>query len=303
MFDELFQAGGLSLERLQTLCLLGQARGITDAAGGDPTRQSQFSRQLAELEEFFGVELVNRRLRPRQLTTAGRELARIAQEALAALDDFRRRGLELPSRIVIGAGESVVQWLLLPKLDRLQAALPEITFVFKNLSTKAAVAALEDGTVDVVMARQGAVPDGMKTSARLTHGHLLAVPLGLLRGREPTRRTAGNLSALPLAVLEGSGDLRRNLERLAQEQGSALDVRLECSSFAQIALAIQTGRFAGVLPDFARSALSPTKSGSLVFESLAGLERMLVVAWNPAAAKLRPRIREAATQIGRLFRT
>ena len=60
MFENLFSEHGLSLERLRTLQLVSEAGSIAAAARGDTTRQSQYSRQLKELEQFFGTTLTRR---------------------------------------------------------------------------------------------------------------------------------------------------------------------------------------------------------------------------------------------------
>ncbi len=303
MFDELLQDGGLSLDRLHTLCLLARARGITEAAGGDVNRQSQFSRQLAELEAFFGVELVNRSARPRRLTEAGKELAQIAQQSLAALDDFRRRGMQRPSRVLVGAGDSVIQWLLLPRLKQLQAALPGAAFVFKNLNTSAITHGLENGEVDIGIVRQNALPETMKTAGRFSYGHVLVIP-SALRTKAGKANPLKSLSSLPLALMEGAGDLRQSLERLADKHGFKLDVRIECSSFSQIALAISTDNFAGILPDFAGPHLSLPKSKASAwhYEALPELNRTVAVTWSPMVAKLRPNVREAAMMVAKILR-
>ena len=57
----LFSKSGLSLERLRTFCEVATAGGISNAVPDDPTRQSQFSRQLKELEEFFEAKLLIRK--------------------------------------------------------------------------------------------------------------------------------------------------------------------------------------------------------------------------------------------------
>ena len=48
---------GISIERLQTLCAVVEAGSIAGAAGPDPNRQSQFSRQLKELEKALGTSV------------------------------------------------------------------------------------------------------------------------------------------------------------------------------------------------------------------------------------------------------
>lgn len=74
----LLARGGLSLDRLASLVALADARGVSAAARGDPARQSQFSRQLKELEAFFGVALIERR------QTAVRPFLSALAKALAA---------------------------------------------------------------------------------------------------------------------------------------------------------------------------------------------------------------------------
>lgn len=49
---------------------------IAGVAEGDPSRQSLISRQIGELEAFFGTELARRKGKGLELTDAGLELAR-----------------------------------------------------------------------------------------------------------------------------------------------------------------------------------------------------------------------------------
>jgi DNA-binding transcriptional LysR family regulator len=303
MFEELLQDSGLSLERLHTLSLMTETCGITEAAQGDANRQSQFSRQISDLEAFFGVELLNRASRPRRLTAAGQELAHIARQSLAALDDFRRRAANQSSRLVVGAGDSLIQWLLLPRFERLQVALPQASFVFKNLTTTATVQGLQSGSIDLGLVRQDALPESMEVAWKLKYQHHLFMPSAL---RSKLGKAAGldALAKLPLAIMEGSGDLRQSLDQLALKHGLKLDVRLECSSFSQIALAVATGNFAGILPEFVRLHLATdSKSLDVHNELIPGLGRTVALAWSPAAAKLRPWVRVAALSLAKVLRT
>ena len=79
MFERVFAESGLSLDRLRALVEVGAAGSIVRAAGGDPGRQSQYSRQIKELEDFFQTGLVERHGKGIRLTAGGRELARISR--------------------------------------------------------------------------------------------------------------------------------------------------------------------------------------------------------------------------------
>lgn len=116
MFEHLFAERGLSLDRLKTLIEVAKAGSIAAAARGDSARQSLYSRQIKELEEFFGVELAARRGKVLALTRSGWELVRLASESLCLLDDFKSRSRNLPYRFTIGAGDSLHAWWLLPCL-------------------------------------------------------------------------------------------------------------------------------------------------------------------------------------------
>src|ERR1700744_3939963 len=124
MFESLFAQSGLSLERLKTFREIVAAGGITAAAGDDSNRQSQFSRQLKELERYFGVELLKRGRGPAELTDAGQRLYEIIGYTLRALEEFRGTCAGQPVELAIGAGESLIQWLLMPRLPGLAEAHP-----------------------------------------------------------------------------------------------------------------------------------------------------------------------------------
>lgn len=61
MFENLFSIGGLSIERLKSFIDVAERGSIARVADGDPSRQSLISRQIGELESFFGVELTKRK--------------------------------------------------------------------------------------------------------------------------------------------------------------------------------------------------------------------------------------------------
>src|SRR6266516_1932958 len=106
MFDKLFVEAGLSLDRLRSFCMVAEAGAVTKAAGRNPVRQSQFSRQIKELETFFGTELMLRGKKGIVLTPAGKRLAQISRGIFSALEDFNSDCKAEPQRFAIGAGDS-----------------------------------------------------------------------------------------------------------------------------------------------------------------------------------------------------
>src|SRR6266850_1622454 len=231
MFTELLSEGGLSLDRLQSFCLVAQAGGVTRAAKGDPARQSLFSRQIKELEEFFGTELLRRKGRGIALTPAGERLNSVARECFAALLDFKSGCKGLPLEIVIGSGESIIEWLLIPRLAVIRKKLPNVQLKFLNLESAEVVKRLAEGAIDFGIVRKGAVRRPLGATPLGTLGYSLFVPSKLAHGLPAEEATAKLLGALPLATLEGAGSFRKELEVIERKNRLRLRIEVECVSF------------------------------------------------------------------------
>ena len=93
---------------------MADAGSIAKAAPGNITRQSLISRQLRELEEFFGAELTVRRGKTLVLSPAGRRLAVLIREQFRDLSDFQKEQRGDSRSFRIGAGASLLEWLVVP---------------------------------------------------------------------------------------------------------------------------------------------------------------------------------------------
>src|SRR5215470_2552143 len=117
MFAKLFAESGLSLDRLKALLEVGAAGSIVKAADADPVRQSQYSRQIKELEEFFRTKLVEREGKGTRLTSNGKELARISRFFMLGLSNFQRGCLAEEQTFSIGASATFIRQFLLPVIS------------------------------------------------------------------------------------------------------------------------------------------------------------------------------------------
>lgn len=287
MFADLLKQGGLSLDRLQSFCEVAEAGGVTRAAKGDPARQSQFSRQIKELEEFFGVELVRRKGRGVALTAAGEQLRAVAQEQLSALSDFKKACGGQAVQLTVAAGDSLIQWVLLPRLGGIRDRATNVAFRFLNLPTTEIARRLRDGTVDIGLVRQGSVARPLQTTSLGTMTFSLFVPEQIFASTKIKPLTAETISRIPLATLEGGGQFRQELDRLSKRHKLNLNIRLELSSFPLVARAVQTGGFAGILPSIAVAELGEGKVEQLKWEALRSLNREIILSWNPRTAQIR----------------
>src|SRR5262245_24498737 len=136
--NDLLGRKGLSLDRLRAFLLVHEAGGIARAAPGQAVRQSQLSRQLKELETALGQVLFLRHGRRLAPTAAGQRLARGVRELRWGLG--QAAAAEGQVRVRLGAGDSVLCWLVLPALKRLAGVELEVGAMVASH----AVAALAD---------------------------------------------------------------------------------------------------------------------------------------------------------------
>ncbi|TAG28656.1 MAG: LysR family transcriptional regulator [Verrucomicrobia bacterium] len=287
MFEKLFSERGLSLERLRVLVEVHDAGSIAQAAPGDPIRQSQYSRQLRELAEFFGCEVASRKGKLLKLTSEGVRLAELARAQMRALDDFRADCAAETIDYTIAAGDSIIHWLVIPRLGAVLTAAPGLRFATANLRTGDIVQQLGDGRVDFGIIRRDALVKGLKSASLGVWHYALVVPSTLF-SKKAKLTPAEVLGGLPIAAQTTDGQFAERLRALSHDLGVAPRHALACQSFPQTLAAVRSGDFAAVLPVLATADL-PTKG----FHQIAGaplrtLSRELVLAWNPRLVRVRP---------------
>lgn len=287
MFEKLFSERGLSLERLRVLVEVQAAGSIAQAAPGDPIRQSQYSRQLRELAEFFGCEVAKRRGKLLKLTTEGERLAELAREQLRSLEDFRSDCAAESIDYIITAGDSIIHWLVIPRIGALIESTPGTRFETANLRTNDVVQRLSDGRVDFGIIRRDALVTGLKAASLGVWHYTLVAPSALL-GKKAKPDVADVLSRLPIAAQTTDGQFAQRVRALSHSLGVEWQPALACQSFPQTLAAVRSGKFAAILPSLALADLPAKGFVEIGGPALRGLDRELVLAWNPRLARVRP---------------
>lgn len=283
MFERLVARSGLSIERLRTLLLVAEFGGITAAARGNAVTQSMFSRQLRDLEEFFGVPLFERRGRGIVMTRAGERLVMVVRQSLSGLDDFLSDSIGARPCFDIGAGDSLLHWVLIPAIGRPFPELGGFDLRLRNLRTREIVQALRDLELDVGFVRDEVVIPPLKSQRLFSMSYALFVPKSLVPdGAKATGPEI--LSEIPLALLTDSRIEQAVLAELKTESPKAI---LGCDSFTQAAAALKTGRFGAILPTIAAGSFAIPDVISIDLKSLKKLARSIHMAWNPRLAGIR----------------
>lgn len=286
MFDSLFSEGGLSLERLRVLIEVHDAGSIALTAPGDAVKHSQYSRQLRELSEFFGCEMTHRRGKLLKLTPEGARLVELVRSFLRGLEDFHSDCKSERSVFTIAAGDSLIQWLVIPRLGNLLNTLPDVRFSTLSLRTNEIVQQVTDERVDFGLIRKNAVAPGLKSIALGSFTFVAVVPTSLA-----PRKAAPTFSELlgkyPLAMQDTDGQFNRKLRELALSENISFRPGLGCESFPQTMAAVRSGRFAAIIPELAIKDLPGGSVHKITGPPLRDLQRDISLVWNPRAIKVR----------------
>ena len=290
MFEKLFAESGLSLDRLRALLEVGAAGSIVKAAAGDPVRQSQYSRQINELEAFFQTRLTERQGKSTRLTVSGKELARISRFFLLGLSNFQRGCLDGQQTFRIGASPAVVSRFLLPCLAQSGFSKHRITYITENVGDEEIERRLHDLTLDFGVVARPALSRPLQTK------QVGAWPIEVWVPKKM------GLNGVKAQELFDQGRLPLALAREAEDFDAVFaenEACLLCDSFLDVHTAMGAMTLAGVVPGF----LAPERSSEFVRISTDKLGSGRVayhLAWNPRLLRLNP---HAVRQRDSLLRT
>lgn len=280
MYERLFNQGGLSLDRLRVLVEVADAGGISRAVS-DPVRQSQYSRQLKELESFFGIELTRRDGKSLALTPAGERLVRLIREQFMSLEQFVDSASNHAASFSIGAGDSLLQWLVLPRLHALEKSFPGIRLNLCNRRADDIIRDLRDMKLDFGLVRDNALKTGLQSTPIFKMEFALFIPKTLLKEVSTDTEPFKLLAGLPHAMTD-SGAFAQKVEYLAAKKKCFPHPSLQCDSHPAVAAAVATGRYAAILPVIAQAVLpSATHHCIQSPKVFAPLARPTSLAWNP----------------------
>ncbi len=295
MFARLFAESGLSLDRLRTLLEVGSAGSIVKAADGDPVRQSQYSRQIKELEDFFRTRLIERQGKGTRLTASGKELARISRFFMLGLSNFQRGCLAEEQTFRIGASATFVQQFLVPVLSGSLRERRGAIYATEVAGDEEIERRLHDLSLDFGVLGKGSLSRPLQLRALAEWKLQLWLPKALrLNGTRAAQ--AFEQQQLPLA-------LAREMDSAGVLRAADFEASLVCDSFLEARAALEHGKVAALLPDF----LAPAKSSrsfirvavpkidTVVFQyHLARNPRLLRL--NPYAARTRDRLAGALSR-------
>lgn len=299
MYDDFFSKRGISLERLKTFLEVAHAGSIVAAAGGDTVKQSQYSRQIKELEEFFGTALADRRGKFLKITSNGRKLANIISHSLSGLSDLKNECAQMRYAFSIGGMDSVLEWVIGPLISRAAAKNIKWTFSFERLRNVYSYAKLANMQLDMAVITKDTVSSdiisykdmGVLSYSVYTHKKNLD-KVSAKRGLE----AKCILESLPAVLLIDEYDFSKVLKNQFDAFSIKPNEVLKVHTFQFALKLIESGDFVGVLPNVAEAELSKDVAGfSAPF--LKSLDQKIVLAWNRRTMAIRPEMKKVVEYI------
>jgi len=240
----------LSLRQLRYFVCVVEQRGFTAASAVLHVAQPSLSRQIAQLEESLGEQLLLRGPEGVLPTEAGRRFYDLARDVL---DRVNGAGAELkgidrePQGRVAAAMPTTCGTQLLTDLIKIcKQRMPLVDLQVQDGISSHTGPVLETGMVDF-----GVVPNADEI-AGIVAEDLLREQLFLVRShdgggtRVPSEIALAEIAGMPLVVVPRTLHLRRHLERAAQEAGVLLDLRYEQRTANTVAGFVRAGLAATV---------------------------------------------------------
>ncbi len=223
-------------------------------------------------------------------------MAELAREQLRSLDDFRSECKQQSVAFTIGAGDSLIQWLVIPRLGKIIHEFPGTHFATTNLRTNEIVHQLTDCRLDFGIIRKNAMAPGLKSVSLGVVSYAALVPDALVKAKTKLSLRHA-LETLPLATQTTDGQFTSSLREIAKTLDVPLAPALACQSFPQTMAALRSGCFWAIVPELAARDLPSGTTHRLNDASLAQLDREAMLAWNPRLVRVRPNAAKIAVRL------
>ncbi|CAD7039843.1 LysR family transcriptional regulator [Pseudorhizobium endolithicum] len=255
----------MNLRALMYFDELVRTRSMRAAAENLGVAATAVSRQIENLEEHFGAQLVERTNRGIRLTAAGRLLADRAGKTLRELDQVHQligdlQGLQ-SGKVVLYANGATVANVIAPVLAEFSLQHPKLRFEVAITSAREAIDALTSGEADIAVTLFAPAMSGVKLRLRSEIRydaiiHPREVPSGV------TEIALADLAKMPLALPDRSFAARQAIDEIFGREGLHLDPVFITSSLDMLKELVLRGAAVTLLPPL--SVQREVEAGMLV---------------------------------------
>lgn len=239
------------IDKLEFLLALAREKHFGRAAEVSGVTQPTLSAGIKQLEESFGVLLVNRGSRFQSFTAEGERVLdwarRIVGDTRAMRQEVRALKHGLAGRLRLAAiptALAMVEKLTTPY----RARHPQVQFTIYSRTSVEILALLENLEIDAGFTYLDNEPLGRVTTVPLYNERyrLLVAADAPLGDRDKV--SWADVAQVPLCLLTPDMQNRRIIERLLRDTGMNPNITLESDSMILLYSHVKTGRWASVMP-------------------------------------------------------
>src|SRR5216117_4242896 len=155
----------MELRHLRYFLAVGEALNFTKAASQLRVAQPALSRQVQDLEDEIGVDLLRRSPRGVTLTAERKLFLEEVRELLTRADESVEKVRALArgeyGELHVGYAPSPTVEILPPALAAFQKAVPRVKVLLHDLSSDELIAGLRNGRLELVLMPRGAGPQSV----------------------------------------------------------------------------------------------------------------------------------------------
>jgi DNA-binding transcriptional LysR family regulator len=269
----------VELRHLRYFLAVGEVLNFTKAAARLRVAQPALSRQVQDLEDEIGVDLLRRSPRGVTLTAEGKLFLQEVRELLKRVDE----SVEKTRALARGEyGELHIGYIPIPTaeilpraLEAFRKAVPRVKLVLHDLSTDELIAGLHDGTFELaIMVQPIERTAGIEFETLRSYVWCVAMsrahPLARLKSI-PLEKLAGE--GLVILSRKSYSEYHRILEHIFAPVSGKPRIAMECDSEDSLFMEVEAGRAIAVVTTIAKLATGKR----LVYRPLAGTTEIQLV--------------------------
>ena len=235
---------GMNRNHLALFHAVAHAGSISRGAIAARVSQPAVSKQIAELEDALGVQLLERLPRGCRLTGAGIVLADYARRWLALETDAARaieelRGLKR-GRLAVGASLTIGGYLLPAVIAEFHRRFPDVELLFDIANTERIQQRLTEGSVELGLTEGPIESDELESTVFFQDELVVIAPAGhpLLK---KARVSVRDICKEPLILREEGSGTRAVVDRALRRKGVKIKPLLSLASPEAIKNAVAAG--------------------------------------------------------------
>jgi DNA-binding transcriptional LysR family regulator len=239
----------MELRHLRYFVAVAEALNFTKASARLRVAQPALSRQMTDLEDEIGVDLLKRSPRGVTLTAEGKlfldEVRELLKRADESVEKVRALARGEYGELHVGYAPSPTVEILPPALAAFQKAVPRVKVLLHDLSSDELIAGLQNGTLELAIM----VPPVGDQTAGIKFEVLRTYPLCVvMTAMHPFARMKSipleKLAAEPLVALRRKDypEFDYYLDRLFASVPTKPPIAVECDSASSLITEVEAGR-------------------------------------------------------------